>query len=455
MNLTVKEKVSYGIGAVGKDMVYMLVSGFLLYYYNSVLGISATFVGVLFMFARVFDAFNDPFMGVVVAKTRTRYGKFRPWLLLGTLLNAVVLFAMYAVPGDLQGNNLLIYASVMYILWGITYTIMDIPYWSMLPAITESGKDRENMSVIARSCAGVGAALPTAFTLALVPVLGKNDERKGFLIIAAIVAVFFVIAEIITVRNVKEIRQDNTKSATVKEMFGALFQNDQALIVVVSIIIFNASLYLTQQLAIYFFKYDIGNSALYGIFGTVGGAAQILSMMVLPLIRKKFQCKQILKGAIGLTLFGYSALFILGTLNVKNIVLLCLAAIIIFIGFGLATVLTTIFLADTVDYGEWKNNQRNESVVFSLQTFVVKLASAVSALIAGIGIDLIHLDNKAATQSASTIFGLRVIMIVVPMIGLICSILFFTKKYKLDETFLSKITSELKGRRTYDDSEKE
>lgn len=455
MNLTAKEKISYGIGAVGKDMVYMLVSGFLLYYYNSVLGISATFVGVLFMFARVFDAFNDPFMGVVVAKTRTRYGKFRPWLLLGTLLNAAVLFAMYAVPGDLQGTNLLIYASVMYVLWGLTYTIMDIPYWSMLPAITESGKDRENMSVIARSCAGVGAALPTAFTLALVPVLGKNDERKGFLIIAAIVAVFFVIAEIITVRNVKEIRIDNTKSATVKEMFSSLLRNDQALIVVVSIIIFNASLYLTQQLAIYFFKYDIGNSALYGIFGTVGGAAQILSMMVLPLIRKKFQCKQILKGAIGLTLFGYSALFILGTLNVKNIVLLCLAAIIIFIGFGLATVLTTIFLADTVDYGEWKNNQRNESVVFSLQTFVVKLASAVSALIAGIGIDLIHLDNNAATQAASTIFGLRVIMIVVPMIGLICSIIFFTKKYKLDETFLSMITSELKGRRTYDDSEKE
>ena len=455
MNLTAKEKISYGIGAVGKDMVYMLVSGFLLYYYNSVLGISATFVGVLFMFARVFDAFNDPFMGVVVAKTRTRYGKFRPWLLLGTLLNAAVLFAMYAVPGDLQGTNLLIYASVMYVLWGLTYTIMDIPYWSMLPAITESGKDRENMSVIARSCAGVGAALPTAFTLALVPVLGKNDERKGFLIIAAIVAVFFVIAEIITVRNVKEIRIDNTKSATVKEMFSSLLRNDQALIVVVSIIIFNASLYLTQQLAIYFFKYDIGNSALYGIFGTVGGAAQILSMMVLPLIRKKFQCKQILKGAIGLTLFGYSALFILGTLNVKNIVLLCLAAIIIFIGFGLATVLTTIFLADTVDYGEWKNNQRNESVVFSLQTFVVKLASAVSALIAGIGIDLIHLDNNAATQAASTIFGLRVIMIVVPMIGLVCSILFFTKKYKLDETFLSMITSELKGRRTYDDSEKE
>ena len=362
---------------------------------------------------------------------------------------------MYAVPGDLQGTNLLIYASVMYVLWGLTYTIMDIPYWSMLPAITESGKDRENMSVIARSCAGVGAALPTAFTLALVPILGKNDERKGFLIIAAIVAVFFVIAEIITVRNVKEIRIDNTKSATVKEMFSALLRNDQALIVVVSIIIFNASLYLTQQLAIYFFKYDIGNSALYGIFGTVGGAAQILSMMVLPLIRKKFQCKQILKGAIGLTLFGYSALFILGTLNVKNIVLLCLAAIIIFIGFGLATVLTTIFLADTVDYGEWKNNQRNESVVFSLQTFVVKLASAVSALIAGIGIDLIHLDNNAATQAASTIFGLRVIMIVVPMIGLVCSILFFTKKYKLDETFLSMITSELKGRRTYDDSEKE
>ena len=131
-----------------------------------------------------------------------------------------------------------------------------------------------------------------------------------------------------------------------------------------------------------------------------------------------------------------------------KLVLLCLAAVIIFVGFGLATVLTTIFLADTVDYGEWKNNQRNESVTFSLQTFVVKLASAISGLIAGVSIDLIKLNpDLGANQTASTLTGLHIVMTVVPMCGLVISIIFFMKKYKLDETLLGKISEELSVRK--------
>lgn len=449
--LNTREKISYGIGAVGKDMVYALVSGFLMYYYNAVLGISATFIGIIFMVARVFDAANDLLMGVIVDKTKTRFGKFRPWLFIGTIINAFVLFAMFAVPKSLTGAGLLIYTSAAYILWGMTYTIMDIPYWSMIPAISEAGKDRENISVIARSCAGVGFAIPTALTMALVPILGKGDQRVGFAMFGGMVAVFFVVAIMVTVFNVKEKNLESSKSPTIKEIFKALFSNDQALVVVVGIIIFNASLYLTQQLAIYFFQFDIGNAGLFGVFGTIGGVAQILAMMFLPVLRKRFECKKILSGAIVTALVGYTMLFILGSLNITNLILLSIAAIIIFIGFGLATVLTTIFLADSVDYGEWKNGQRSESVIFSLQTFVVKLASAVSVLIAGVGLDFIKLDINAAHQTASTLFGLRIIMIIIPMAGLIVSIIFFAKKYKLNEAMLSKITGELKERRREND----
>ncbi|MCM1064286.1 MAG: glycoside-pentoside-hexuronide (GPH):cation symporter [Eubacterium sp.] len=447
MKLTNKEKISYGFGAVGKDMVYSIVSGYLLYYYNTVLGISATFIGVLFMAARIFDAFNDPFMGILVEKTNTRMGKFRPWLLIGTITNAVILALMYMVPKGVNGTGLLVYVSVAYILWGVTYTIMDIPFWSMIPAITQTGKDRENLSVIGRSCASVGFAVPTVLTMVVVPILGGGSERRGFAIFALIIAAFFLIAESVTVLNVKEKVRVKQETVSVSEMIRALFKNDQALIVVTAIIVFNASLYLTQQLAIYFFKYDIGNAELVSLFGAVGGGVQIVSMMLLPLFRKKFETKDILKGAISVTIVGYLFMFILGVLHKNNIVLLCIAAMIIFFGFGLATVLTTIFLADTVDYGEWKNGQRSESVIFSLQTFVVKLASAVSALIAGVGLDVIKLDQEAAVQSAYTTTGLRILMLGFPMVGLVISILFFTRKYKLDETMLKKITEELKDRK--------
>ncbi len=446
MNLKLKEKVSFGLGAVGKDMVYSIVSGYLLYYYNTVLGISATFVGILFMAARVFDAFNDPLMGVLVEKTNTKMGKFRPWLLIGTILNAVILVLMYAVP-DLSGTGLLVYVSVAYILWGVTYTIMDIPYWSMIPAITSSGKDRENISVIGRSCAGLGNAVPTVLTMVVVPILGGGSERRGFAIFACIIAAVFLVTIFITVANVKEKVRVSNKTVTVKEMFVSLFKNDQAMVVVVAIIMFNASLYLTQQLAVYFFKYDIGNAELYGLFGMIGGAVQILAMMLLPVFRKKFETKTILQGAIGLTIAGYIYMFVLGTLHLNHIGLLCTAAAVIFFGFGLATVLTTIFLADTVDYGEWKDGQRNESVTFSLQTFVVKLASAVSALIAGVGLDVIKLDPEAVSQSVGTLTGLRILMLAFPMVGLLLSILFFTRKYKLDEKMLSKIAEDLKEKK--------
>ncbi|MDD5937091.1 MAG: glycoside-pentoside-hexuronide (GPH):cation symporter [Clostridiales bacterium] len=448
MKLSVREKASYGVGAIGKDMVYSLVSTFILIYYKSVLGVSGVFIGTLFMFARVFDAVNDPFMGIIVEKTKTKYGKFRPWIFIGTILNAMILYGMFAVPESITGNALKVYISVAYILWGMTYTVMDIPFWSMIPAISSPGKDRENITVIARSCAGFGYAIPTALTMLFIEKVMNNDMRVGFRIFTAIVAVFFVIAETITVLNVKEKARDTVKqkSTTIKDMLSALMHNDQALIVVVAIIIFNGSLYLTNQLGVYFFKYDIGNGSLFGLFGTIGGVAQILAMLALPVLRKKYECKKILTGAIITTLVGYGILLLFGMLQIKNAVLLCGAAIIIFIGFGLATVLTTIFLADTVDYGEWKNNQRNESVIFSLQTFVVKLASAVSGFVAGVGLDLIKFDEDLLVQTNSTLYGLRFLMIVIPMIGLICSIIFFTRKYKLNESMLSRITHELKER---------
>lgn len=441
-----KMKIGYGIGAVGKDMVYALVAGFLMYYYNTVLGVSATFIGVLFMVVRVFDAFNDPMMGVVVGKTNTKLGRFRPWLIVGTLTNAVVLYFLFAVPESMESNHLLIYLSAAYLLWSLTYTVMDIPYWSMIPAITEPGKERESVSVVARSCAGLGYAIPTAVAMVFVGLLGGGDERQGFRLFTLGVAVIFVIAIGITVLTVKEKVAAGVQTSTVKEMLLSLLHNDQALAVVVTIVIFNSSLYLTQNLALYFFQYDIGNVEMYGIFATVGGAAQILSMVSLPMLRTKYRTNTIFIGAILTAVIGYSFLFILGTLNITNIVLLAIAAMIIFAGFGLATVLTTIFLADTVDYGEWKNHQRNESVVFSLQTFVVKLASAISVFIAGVGIDLIHLDTEATTQSASTLFGMRVMMTLIPIAGLMIAIVVFKKKYNLTEEKLRTIAVELKKR---------
>ena len=455
MKLTAKQKAAFGIGAVGKDMVYALSASYVMYFYQDVLGLSATFVGLILMIARVFDALNDPFMGIIVAKTRTRWGRFRPWILSGTVLNALVLYALFAAP-DLSQAGMMVYFSIVYILWGVTYTMMDIPYWSMIPAVTSTPADRENLSVVGRTCAGVGSALIAMFTMLLVGALGGDSERAGFRYVALIVSVVFVVTEILCCAKMKESNQTEMKTATVKEMFRALFSNDQAIVVVLSIVLINSALYLTSNFVIYFFKYDFGGAGWkgsYTLFSTIGGAAQILGMMLLyPLLRKKLSNTGVFTLSLVLALGGYGLLLALCLAGLSgNLIALCVPGVVVFACNGMLSVLTTLFLSNSVDYGQLKTGRREESVIFSMQTFVVKAASGVAVFLTGIGLDLIGLvgDTEEAgavvAQSAGTLLGLRLMMTVLPMLVLLAVLLLFRKKFILTDEKAAEINRQLRG----------
>lgn len=455
MKLTARQKAAFGIGAVGKDMVYALSASYVMYFYQDVLRLSATFVGLILMIARVFDALNDPFMGVIVAKTRTRWGRFRPWILTGTVLNALVLYALFAAP-DLSQAGMMVYFSIVYILWGVTYTMMDIPYWSMIPAVTSTPADRENLSVVGRTCAGVGAALIAMFTMLLVGALGGDSERAGFKYVALIVSVVFVVTEIVCCAKMKESNQTEMKTATVKEMFRALFSNDQAIVVVLSIVLINSALYLTSNFVIYFFKYDFGGAGWkgsYTLFSTIGGAAQILGMMLLyPLLRKKLSNTGVFTLSLVLALGGYGLLLALCLAGLSgNLIALCVPGVVVFACNGMLSVLTTLFLSNSVDYGQLKTGRREESVIFSMQTFVVKAASGVAVFLTGIGLDLIGLvgdteeTGAVAAQSAGTLLGLRLMMTVLPMLVLLAALLLFRRKFILTDEKAAEISRQLRG----------
>ena len=437
MKLTGREKVSYGLGAVGKDMVYMLSASYILYYYQDILKVSAIAMGIILMAARVFDAFNDPIMGVIVAKTRTKWGRFRPWLLIGTLLNAVILYLMFAAPPALEGSGLVAYAAITYILWGVTYTMMDIPYWSMIPAFTEGGKEREGLSALARTCAGVGSAIVTIITMKCVYVFGQGDERTGFKFFALLIAVLFVVFIAITCLNIKEKSTVDVDAPSVGQMFKSLLQNDQAMTVVVAIVLINSSIYITSNLVIYFFKYDFGGEGWYNaytLFNTFGGAIQIFAMMLFfPLLRKFLSTIQVFYASFASAIIGYAVLLILMFQSMSNLYLLFIPAFFIFAANGMLSVLTTVFLANTVDYGELKNNRRDESVIFSMQTFVVKLASGVAALVASICLSVCNLSNDTsetaavAATGAGSVVGLRMTMTLLPIAGLLIAVFVFHK----------------------------
>ena len=471
MGLTARTKVAYGIGAVGKDMVYMLVASYILYYYNSVLGVSSVFIGTVLMAARVFDAFNDPIMGIVVAKTKTRWGRFRPWIFTGTVLNAVVLYAMFAVPESMGDGGMKAFLTVTYFAWGITYTLMDIPYWSMIPAITEPGKERENLSALARSCAGIGSAIPTVLTMIIVPAisgmyvaaekLNITDYRIGFKWWALLVAVIFVISEAVCVANVKEKDQVNVEAHGIGEMFRSLVTNDQALAVVVTIVLVNSALYITSNLLIYYFTYDIGSESGYALFSAFGGGAQILAMMLFPLFRKKMSKRKLFVHAVVYEIVGYALLLGCSLAGVTRMTVygfacwyvLFIPGLLVFAGSGLLNVLITVCLADSIDYGEFKNGQRDESVICSMQTFVVKLASGVAVFFAGLAIKWVGLvqpeagSSEVIQQSNATLAGLSMVMTVVPMVLLVIGLIFFVKKYTLTEEKMKEIMDAQNGGR--------
>lgn len=451
-----KQFAAYGLGAVGKDMVYALSASYIMYYYQDILGLSATFVGFILMIARVFDAANDPFMGVVVAKTNSRWGKFRPWLFTGTILNAFVLYALFAAPA-VSGKALMIYFAVMYILWGVTYTMMDIPFWSMIPAVTSTTKDRENLSVVGRTSAGVGYALINVFTVMAVSKLGGGIERTGFRLFALIIAILFVIFILFTCFTIREQKEENMQTTSVKEMFKALFNNDQAIVTVVTIVLINSALYITSNLLIYFFKYDIGGTTwkdAYTLFTSVGGISQILGMMVVyPILRSRLSNTTIFKLCLLLAIFGYALLLSICLLGYSSALpMLMVPGVMIFVANGILTVLTTVFLANTVDYGEVKTGHREESVIFSMQTFVVKAASGLAVFITGVSLDLIGLTSKDGLGEgiptfSSPLLGLRLLMTILPMIGLVLALVLFTRKFILTDEKAEQIRKQLEEKK--------
>ena len=278
----------------------------------------------------------------------------------------------------------------------------------------------------------------------------EDVEIAGFKLFSLVIAVVFIVFILITVINVKEKSTADMETASVKDMFRALIQNDQAMTMVIAIVLVNTAVYITNNLVIYFFKYDFGGGEwqnAYTLFSTFGGGIQILAIMLLyPLLRNVFKLSNIkifyvaLLGAI----FGYVALLFLAFTNMSNVILLFIPGFFIFAANGVLSTLTTVFLANTCDYGLYKNGRSDESVIFSMQTFVVKLASGISAFIAGIALQIFQLkkdsaevvagfDYSTAVSEGSKI-GLRMTMTIIPIVILIIGLIIFKKKYILTYT---------------------
>ncbi|MGI5962598.1 MAG: melibiose:sodium transporter MelB [Lawsonibacter sp.] len=445
--LTLRSKLSFGFGAFGKDLVYAIVSTYFMKYLTDVRLVDPMFVAILFVAARIWDAFNDPFMGMVVDNTRSRWGKFRPWILIGTLLNAVVLVLLY-LDIDLSANQYAAYVAVMYLLWGMTYTIMDIPYWSMVPALTDDEQERSQISAIPRFFASMAWLVVGSGGLYIIKYLGHGDQILGLSRFAFAIAIIFIVTILLTVTQTKErpISSSRTSEKTsVKRMIQILVKNDQVLVVLGIALFFNMAYQLSNSFALYYFEYVCGvKEALYATYTGVAGIAQMAALACFPILSKKIKKSLLFALAALLPVIGFAALLAAGYLAPTNLILVGLCSAVINTGIGFMLVLVTVILSEAVDYGEFRMGTRNESIIFSTQTFIVKFAGAFSGFLAAAGLKFIGFVPNVQ-QSSFTLAGMRVIMLLLPAVLSILCLVVYRRGYRLNDSFYHHIIAVLHG----------
>lgn len=453
-----KEKISYGLGALGKDMAYAIIGSFFMLYCTDVLGLGAAFVGMFVFAARFWDAINDLMMGVLIDNTRTRWGKFRPWLLIGTLINAAVIIMVFTDWG-LSGSALATVIVILYILWGMTYTIMDIPYWAMLSNFSTDDKERERIAVIPRIFASLGWLIVGSFGLRIVNFFGSTGEvvdgvqvvnqHHGYFMLSIIVSIVFVVTILITCFNVKS--ADGTpgsaggEKTTFKKMLEVISKNDQLLIAILSILTFNFATQMMGTMSTYYFIYVAGNEDLYGTFTLFAGVAEMTGLFLFPRM-KKLTRKQCYFLASLIPIIGFILLAVTGFIYPQSQLLTALSGILIKFGSGLQLGVVTIVLADVVDYGEYKFDSRNEGVTFSLQTLLVKITNAFSTLIGSFVLELTGYV-PGVEQSASTLNGIRFAMCALPSIFMIISFIIYKRFYRLEGKFFENMKNVLSLKR--------
>lgn len=441
-------KYTFGFGTVGRDMLYTMVSMYLMFYLTDVLSLpdqTLWWVTGIILAARVFDAFNDPVMGVIVDNTHTKFGKFKPWICIGAVLVSVFTILMFTDFG-LSGSSYIIVFGIIYILWGISFTMNDISYWSMLPTLSQDQHEKEKIGSIARICANIGLFSVVSLIVPVTEALGGlvGSLQKGYQLLAIIIVCIMLVFQTITVFGVKEpnLATKKTESTSLKELARIIFQNDQLLVTAIAMALFMIGYSTTTSFGLYYFKYVYGDEGMYSIFAVILGISQIAALVIFPTLAARFPRKKLYFAATMMVLAGYVIFFFSPT---NTMMFIGIAGVLLFIGQAFIQVMMLMFLTDSVEYGAWKFKKRNDSVSFSLQPFINKMGGAVASGVVGAVVIISGMSTAsgAADMTTEGILILKMAMMVLPLICIVVGFLIYRSKYILDEEMYKKIVEEL------------
>lgn len=430
--ISTKEKLAYGFGCFGQNMIYYFISNFVMFFYTDVFGILPAAAGTLLLITKIWDGVNDPIMGVFVDRTRSRWGKFRPWILFTPILFVPIAIMLFSAP-NLSPAGKLIWAYVTYIMFDMTYTASDVPFWAMSSAITSDTTERNSVVVYPRFVATVAVALATLGTLPLIHWFQKisggaaASADRGYQLTALLYGILTIICFTFTFFVVKErvkVGKDD-KNATFKDIVHTFTRNKPLVLIILSGMLINVASGAKLSTLIYYAKYNLGNELLNTLVAAANIPFILVGIAITPFLAKRFGKKGayiILTavfgvGSLGFFMSGWTQLPVLLAFS-------CISSI----GMVAPQVLQTSMIADTIEYAELETGKRSEGVIFSSQTFMVKLSSAFTSWLTGIILTLTGFVANTV-QTEAVLKGIHSIISLIPAIACAVAIvpmLFYT-----------------------------
>ena len=441
--LTVKEKVGYGLGDTASHFVWDMVGFWILIFYTDTFGISAAAAGTIMLIARIWDMVSDPLMGVISDRTRTRWGKFRPYILWAALPYSVLAVLAFTTP-DLGQTGKVIYAAVTYLLLMTAYTAINLPYSSLGAVMTSDSIERTSLNTYRFVCAFVGQLIVSGLALTLAGYFGQGDNARGYRLTVTLFAVISFVLFMVTFLSTRErIQPPKAQQDSLKKDFKILLANRPwVILAVVGVVSF--VMFALQNLSLaYYFKYYIGREESVQLFNVVGSVALIVALPLSKPLARRFGKRNVFIGSSILSGTFFVLLYLPGADSIGWIYALNILGK---MAYAPAVPLLWTMIADAADYAEWKSGRRATGLFFSAATFAQKGGWGIGGALAGWLLAAYGYVQQATEQTALALTGIKLMISVFPGV-LYISCAFVLIFYTIDEATCATMKRDLEERR--------
>ncbi|MGM0524408.1 MAG: MFS transporter [Bacillota bacterium] len=437
--ISTKEVLSYFSYGMGQCISFGLVGTFIMYFYTDILGISALAASTIFVIARTFDAVNDPFMASFIDTRKSKHGKFRQYLLYMPVFIFLITIIAF-LPLDLNPTAAVLFAGTTYILWGVFYTVSDVPFWSMSAVMSQDAQERTKLVTFANLGVFVGIGIPTLLFTPLAEWLGNGSVDDGFFMAVVILSTLMLPFMFIGFKNTKERVKPSVEKVKMRDAIKVI-KGNKPMFIVLATFFCNVFVNITLTLNIFFFTYNLNNASLMSAFGIIS-LVSCIGFFFIPMLTKRFYKKHILMVILAVDVI-VRILFFLSGYNSTAVVLTFMSITMVL--YTATGPLISAMLAETIELTEVRTGQRSEAVTFSGQTFTGKLSVAIAGGATGVILTMInYVPNQSQTDG--TLTGLFFFIALLPAVGSIVRLILMYF-YKFTEKEFDQAVLELQRRK--------